>query len=457
MTSQLLTGLFLKLALLVILGTTFSCQNLLDSDPLTDVVQLSGPNSTEKDTSTSQEGEAFQEDVWALDNSGEFCKDDVYGRYLREQYFTINKSRAHRYRSSRSRRLYQNRRDVQGSHYAREIISGTETDYFGDLPITMNPQVEYWLQYFKTRGRQTFLKWAIRAASVADMVRPILKQERLPKELFFLAMIESGFNFRARSHARAMGPWQFMSATGKVYGLDINYWVDERNDPIKSTLAAATLLKDLYEQFGDWYLAMAAYNAGPAKVRRAIRKTKSRDFWKLAETRYLRVETKQYIPKLLAAVILSSDLEGNGFKIKPSDIEKFPGTFASFKRAVRISEIAKKIGLPSSLIRKWNPELIKGIVPPQKVAGQEYKLRLPATYVAKLNPLKSQLTYLAIRDVKLHKIRPGDTLYAIARKYKVRLRSIQSMNPKLSAKRLRPGKKIAIPIPEVVELKNQQG
>lgn len=429
----------------------------IDDAPLTDINQIG--ETVEQIGPANEEGEqeSLQEDIWALDQSGEFCKDDIYGQYLREKYLAENKSQANKYRSSRSRQLYLGRRDVEASHYAKNILSGDTPDYFGEIPITINPEVEYWVQYFKTRGRQTFLKWLIRAASISELVEPVLKEEKLPKELFFLAMIESGFNFRARSHASATGPWQFMRATGNLYGLKVSYWVDERNDPIKSTFAAATFLKDLYQQFGDWYLAMAAYNAGPAKVRRAIRNVKSRDYWDLAKSNYLRTETKQYVPKLLAAVILSTNLEKNGFNIKSSEIEKFPVSHITFDRAVRISEIAKILGVPSAKIKKWNPELIKDIVPPKSTENSEYKLRLPIEHVAILEAQRANLTYLAIKDVKLHKIRPGDTLYGIARKYNVKLHSIKTMNPRLSAKYLRPGKSIAIPIPDVVEVGNQRG
>ena len=190
----------------------FGCQHQNDlpenADPLK---QLREASPSTEEANIAQEEEV--DDVWALDEDGDFCADDVYTTHLRKQYFRKNKDKSRRYRNRRSRRLYKARREVNATYYARKSLVGTLPDYFGELPVTMNEKVEYWVQYFKTRGRQTFLKWLVRAASISDTVGPLLEEEKMPKELFFLAMIESGFNFRARSRARAMGPWQFMYGT----------------------------------------------------------------------------------------------------------------------------------------------------------------------------------------------------------------------------------------------------
>ncbi|MDA9950970.1 transglycosylase SLT domain-containing protein [Oligoflexaceae bacterium] len=431
-----------------------------ESLPLTDSSQLElVSTSSEKQDEVEEVKKAnfMSEDVWALDESDQFCVDDVYGKYLRDEYFNSTEDRSKKYKSRRSRNLYKVRRDIAASHYAKDILLGRPENYYGDIPIVMNEEVEYWLQYFKTKGRLTFLKWLIRGASIAEIVEPVMQKEKLPSELFFLAMIESGFNFTARSHAKAKGPWQFMKGTGDLYGLHVSYWVDERNDPVKSTIAAATFLKKLYKQFGDWYLAIAAYNAGPGKVRRAIRKTGSRDFWTIAKTKYLRIETKQYVPKLLAAVILANNRDSHGFQFKPSDVVKFPKHFVTFDRAVKLTEISSITGISSKQLKRWNPELIRSIVPPNKNGNHRYRLRVPEDIKTTIEAKKTELSYLDIRDVKLHKIRRGDTLYGIARRYKVRMKALKSINPNLSAKRLRLGKNIAVPIPDVVVIKKQKG
>jgi len=450
------TGVKLKYLLTITVILAGCLHQVGDEESNEDSVFSAAKQATENTVQENVEEETV-DDVWSMDTDDEFCADDVYTNYLRQKYLKENKDKSRRYKNRRSRQLYRKRRETEATYFARSTLVGSLPDYFGELPVTMNGKVEYWVQYFKTRGRQTFLKWLIRAASISQTVGPLLEKEKMPKELFFLAMIESGFNFRARSRARAMGPWQFMHGTGKVYGLKVNFWVDERNDPVKSTIAAATFLRDLYEQFGDWYLAIAAYNAGPAKVRRAIRKLKTRNFWKIAETRYLRVETKQYVPKLLAALLIATNLKQHGFDIRPSDYEMFPSSFVTFNRAAKISEVAKVTGIPKKEIKKWNPELIRDVIPPEDRDNQPYRLRIPPNYVAAIEEAKPNLSYLALKEVKIHRVRQGDTLYGLARKYNVRLKSILSINPRLNPKTLRIGKKVAIPIPDVVVVKTQKG
>lgn len=182
-----------------------------------------------------------------------------------------------------------------------------------DLPVVVNPKVEKWIEYFTGRGRKHFERYLERSEYFIPYIVPILKEKGLPEDLVYLAMIESGFNNHARSRARAVGPWQFISATGKRYGLSVNWWVDERRDVGKSTLAAVGYLKDLYELFGSWELAAAAYNAGESKVGRAIRRYRTNDFWELIKHRYLRPETRAYVPKMMAAAIVSKNRKLFGF------------------------------------------------------------------------------------------------------------------------------------------------
>src|SRR6185312_16022487 len=158
-----------------------------------------------------------------------------------------------------------------------------------------------------------FEKYLERSEFFIPYIQPLLKQNGMPEDLVYLAMIESGFNNFARSRARAVGPWQFMSATGKRYGLAVNWWVDERRDIRKSTLAAVEYLRDLYTIFQSWELAAAAYNAGEAKVARAVRRFGSKDFWVISRYRFLRPETRDYVPKMIAAAIIEKNREQFGF------------------------------------------------------------------------------------------------------------------------------------------------
>ena len=190
-----------------------------------------------------------------------------------------------------------------GPDTAPSVVGASELD----IPLGEHELVESWIAYFSGPGAPRFGRWLERYGRYAPLMRPMLKEAGLPEDTIYLAMIESGFVPRAYSHAHAVGPWQFIAATGAAYGLKQNFWVDERRDPVKSTRAAARHLRDLYAEFGDWHLAWAAYNAGPGKVRTAIARYGSRDFFELVRHPYLRPETKHYVPKLIAAATVASD------------------------------------------------------------------------------------------------------------------------------------------------------
>ena len=193
-----------------------------------------------------------------------------------------------------------------------------------DLPVTVNSRVEHWIDYFCGRGRGYFQKYLERSEFFVPFIVPILKQNGMPEDLVYLAMIESGFNNLARSRAKAVGPWQFISATGRRYGLEVNWWVDERRDVEKSTRAAVEYLRDLYSIFQTWELAAAAYNAGEAKIARAVRRFGSKDFWLISKHKFLRPETRDYVPKMLAAAIIAKNRKQFGFpeaNVKPGKDE----------------------------------------------------------------------------------------------------------------------------------------
>lgn len=184
------------------------------------------------------------------------------------------------------------------------------------IPHEMNPQVEAWVKYFSVRDRARFDRFMGRGAMYKSLIQEILVENGVPSELYYLAMIESGFARRARSHASAVGVWQFIAPTGRRYGLRIDQDVDERMDVIRATRAAARYLKDLKTEFGSWYLAMAAYNCGENRVRRAVARAGTKDFWKLARARRLPAETINYIPKFQAAMVIARNPERYGFRRK---------------------------------------------------------------------------------------------------------------------------------------------
>lgn len=391
-----------------------------------------------------------------------FCVDDVYARYLTGQYAAIHKGEKTPAPAPTYRRTRRGKRvRVQGTKnnpvvaslsYARDHMNGKTAPFFGAIPIVVNDRVDFWVQYFKSSGRRQFMSWLVRGESVKRMVQPILQEAGVPIEFFYLAMIESGFSNSAYSHARATGTWQFMSGTAQLYGLKINHWVDERRDPIKSTLAAANYLKDLYAELGDWHLAMAAYNAGPGTLRKAIRLGNTRDYWTIAESRNLAKETKQYVPKVLAAILLATEYRRHGFDFQPNPVDLLPETEIIVKRPVMLEELATKLGLSRRTLVSWNPELIRDITPPGKTG---YALRLPQAYANLFPSIENSLSYIEVTDIHMHTVKRGDTLSRIAQQYKVGIKQILSVNPGVKAARLRPGNTIAIPIPGVVSTSTQ--
>ncbi len=363
-----------------------------------------------------------------------FCNDDIYTQHIRDEYSRNNAS--------------SNPNQVNEESF--KVLRYQLPLEFSGAPISPSPRVLSWISYFTGRGRADFLLWLVRSASYRETVVPLLAEEGLPPEFFFLAMIESGFSNYAFSQARASGTWQFMKPTAVHYGLQVNYWIDERRDPTKSTLAAARYLKDLYSQFGDWYLALAAYNAGPSRVVKAMRAMKTRDYWVLANSPYLRAETKDYVPKLLAALIVASHASTYGFDVVADIRNKTPSAKLELFNSYRVTDIAAKLGIPESHLLGWNPEMMQGITPPiNPVSRKSYSLRVPRSLLEHWAGIEPSLERLAISDVLVHRVKPGDTVASIARLYKVSIKRILDTNPKLNSKRLKLGQSLNVPLPSV--------
>lgn len=414
-----------------------SCQ-LSPEDPIEKLIEQTN-SSQESDISKDSLSEL--QPAWSI----EFCEDSIYTSYLRKQQQAEN-NRV--YKSARSRRNHEHKLRYE----QREKLGRLElASSIPSLPIVQNSQIERWIQYYQTKGKITFLKWLVRRESYRHIIVPILREEGVPIELEFLAMVESGFSNIAYSRARATGTWQFMAPTARLYGLEVNFWVDERRNIEKSTRAAARYLKDLYRRFDSWYLAFAAYNAGPSRVARAMRKLKTNDFWTIAQSRrYLRLETRQYVPKILAALYIASEPYRYGFNTSHNLKHFIPSEQIVIDRPALLTDISDKLTIPSKLLKRWNPELSRGVTPPaSKTSSSVYKLRLPKAYHQDFANISNQLVDLKISDFKLHKIRSGETLSKIAKRYAVSVKKIQKLNPRLRPRRMRPGLKIAIPVPSV--------
>lgn len=311
-----------------------------------------------------------------------------------------------------------------------------------DVPVVLNEQTAAWIDFFQGRGRKHFAKHLERSYRYIPEMQKILKKYNLPKDLVYIALIESGFNAKARSRANAVGFWQFISGTGRRYNLKINRHVDERSDFEKSTDAAARYLRDLYQMFGDWYLAAAGYNAGEGKVQKAIRKMGSKDFWKLAESKYLMSETKNYIPKFMAAMIIAKHPEHFGFTdLNPQEPLKYE-TVQIKGNPIDLRVVAKLIERDRAELETLNPELR---VPTTPLDQKKYALRVPREEASRFRSRLASLPRHMWMAKKEHKVREGETLDSVAKSHNVSVRYLAMTNG-LSAKgSLKPGQRIGIP------------
>lgn len=327
-----------------------------------------------------------------------------------------------------------------------------------DIPIVVNGQVEHCIVLFQTRIREKFVTWLSRSGKYSPFMRNLLREQGLPEDLVYMALIESGFDPYAYSRSKAVGPWQFIDRTGKRYGLKVNWWVDERRDPEKSTIAAAKYLKDLYEMFACWYLAAAGYNAGEYKIIRAMKRYRTEDFWTLTKHQYLKRETKNYVPLMIAAAIVAKDPEKYGFAgieyEEPLRYEK-----VKVRELTDLSHIAKACEISVEEIKDLNPELRRGVTPPNE---PEYEIKIPfdkASLFAKNFEAMQPFEKFPFRT---HTVKKGETLRGIAKLYRVDLEPLLEINYLNKTSALTKGTDLLIPIskdeqirlPAVVPKKN---
>ena len=311
----------------------------------------------------------------------------------------------------------------------------------GHIPITYNQKVASIIKFFQKQGRNSFQKWLNRVSTFKPIILPILEEEGVPPELFYLAMIESGLNSKAYSYAHASGMWQFIASTGKMYGLKKDWWVDERRDFEKSTRAAAHYLKDLYKEFGDWYLAFAAYNCGSMRVKKEMRRHNSDDYWKLLR---LPPQTRNYVPNIMAALHMTINPEKYGFAILEK--EKMEWRVISIDKTVSLEKISECANLDIGTLQSYNPELKQATIPPLK-EGETYQFRLPLNASSKFDSLFAEVEVEIFQEVVFldHKVKRGESLWLIAKKYNVRIQDIVSINKLARAKYIKPGQVLQIP------------
>ena len=312
-------------------------------------------------------------------------------------------------------------------------------DREGHIPLVTNSQVESYIRYFQGKGRKGFNIWLKRYVQYKDLMLPILDQYDLPEELIVVSMIESGFDPKAVSKAKAVGLWQFMYLTGKQYGLNRNWYIDERQDPIKSTHAAAKYFQDLYNEFEDWYLVLAAYNTGPGRLNRALKLHETSDYWQLYS---LPKDTKNYIPYYLSSAIILQNPEKYGFKIPKSNPLKFDEV--EIEKSSDLNVLAKAADTRVSTIKKLNPELRQPATP----NNGPYSLNIPfgrkESFYKKFNAIPDNEKF-AVQKVE-HRVQKGENLSSIAAKYRVLKADLQTINNITNANNIRIGQILKIPV-----------
>lgn len=317
------------------------------------------------------------------------------------------------------------------------------------IPTEINENVDKWIRYFQGRGRVHMERYLLRSTRYEALMKKVLRDNKLPEDLFYIALIESGFSSQAFSHASAVGYWQFIRGTGKQYKLKINQLVDERRDPVLSTQAAAQYFKDLYQRFNSWYLAMAAYNVGEGRVERAIKKYKTKDFWVLSRNkRALPSETDNYVPKYIAAKLIAKNPDKYGFEgidyMPPIEFDHI-----SVDQPVNLRLMAEKMNINYEDFKALNPKF-KGEIAPLET-GNKLGLRIPpgsyeSAAVAFKESVVDQVVYVADQnETQVYKIRKGDTLSTVARRYRTTVAYLRDINDLSRKKKLRIGQRIFVP------------
>lgn len=325
-----------------------------------------------------------------------------------------------------------------------------------DLPVTRNERVDDWINFLKGRNRDKTELWMERSGKYTPMIREQLRARGMPEDLIYLAFIESGYSTKARSHAAAVGLWQFIAETGKRYGLEVNHYVDERRDPIESTDAALDYLQELYDRFDSWYLAAAAYNTGENRVARIMRQQtgsergRDSDFWNIAHL--LPAETRNYVPLMLAAAHINKEPDKFGFTGVQFQ-EPLSFSNVNVPGGTALTTVAKAAGVSLESVDELNPHLLRGVTPPNR----DWVVRVPKgteqrfaeTFINVLQEdrlaAKSKPVVLASTGSKSHRVKRGETLSEIALRYRVSVSALTKANGGLLPARLQVGQVLRVP------------
>ena len=330
---------------------------------------------------------------------------------------------------------------------AREAVKSDPRSASFDIPVTVNDPVLAMIASFTSLEsvRERFAEGLVRAGRYTPMMREILAKEGLPTDLIYVAMIESSFKTAARSRARAQGVWQFIAPTGRRYGLKSGRVVDERSDPVKATQAAAAYLRDLHDMFGDWYLAMAAYDCGEGRVARAITRTGTDDYWELCRLGALPKETRLYVPSVIAAALIDKNQEHYGFHVDPESPVAYET--ATLRKPVDLRRLAGASGVSYEDLSEMNPEL-RTAVTPRDPNG--YRLRVPRGLAASVETRAAALPEASVPALRRHKVQRGETLARVARRFGVSAAALAEANDLAPGARIAPHRVLVIPDREPV-------
>ena len=301
--------------------------------------------------------------------------------------------------------------------------------------------VERNIGFFSNSIRERFSMWLSRSGKYIEMMKEILRKKDVPENIVFLSLIESGFSPYAYSVANAAGPWQFIASTAKRYGLEINWWKDERRDPVKSTFAAADYLKDLYGMFGSWNLAMAAYNAGEGRIQKAMKRSNADNYWELLGTKHIRPETKDYVPKFIAASLIANNPQDFGF----DEIEYHePLIFDEVRlnSPIDLSVAAECAGVSLDEIKKLNPELRRWCTPPDV---SDYTLRIPIGAKERFTTALASIPETERFTFERYTVKKGDTFQRIAQRTGIPVPVVLSLNSMEKIMPLKPGSVVYLP------------
>lgn len=354
---------------------------------------------------------------------------------------------AHKTETAETTTQYDEKGDLQNfriNEPAKEVVS----QELETIPIEINENVEKWIKYFQGRGRPHMERYLARSTRYEALMKKVLRDNKLPEDLFYIALIESGFSSKARSHASAVGYWQFIRGTGKRYKLQIDRMMDERRDPVLATQAAAEYFKDLYGIFDSWYLSMAAYNVGEGRVLRVVKKYKTKDFWELIRNRRaLPRETMDYVPKYIAAKLIAKNPDKYGFDgidyMTPIEFDQM-----TFDKPVNLRLMAESLNFNYEDFKDLNPKF-KGEIAP--AIDNQLQLRIPpgtfdAALVAANNSVASMVDFVPDQnEFEMHKVKKGETLSTIARKYRTNIAYLREINDLPRKKTLRVGQRLYVP------------